>query len=595
MEDIPQTTTSASDNSGWQKVTNVKKQRRQEQKDSKKPVPSKGGAGKGPGGQSLFSSLEDESKERRARIEARAAAAAAAEREAERAQYDADDDDDSDNENAAPAPAAAEPKKPKKPKKPKVSVAEAAAAIKVEELGAFLAEISESFADRPDVQLMRCADFFARAFSGVLPSQLNIPKIIKDSSMAKALDVPLSDVPEEVRVAASDWMAERPADALGAFLVTLVRAALEDVLPPGKVARGTAAHPLTPGKAKVGMLVVLTLLLRRRPDVAVAVADAIRTDPGCAGQERLPMLAWMYGHVAAADLASGMALFVRNLLPFTAGKLGSPVGRDVALTFLQSVILRGNERKARAVLVNGAYRKGERLVPPAAFEQFLRLAFPTNSARTKATERFTALYPLVKEVALAGSGRTKSTKAVATALVPLLFRAAGEDPEALSQEASSVFVWCVAENPDCYLQWERHHAEDHATSTRLLTHVLRQWPAVKGQLEPVEPLRKFLGSIVKKHISALEDLDDAQIQRRRDIQAADAAAKKLLAKITSPLPSCAGLTTIVVAVAAIGAAGFLASNPDVVTQLQGQAAEVAKVAQVEIERLLVSIKSSGSS
>ncbi|CAI6011898.1 unnamed protein product [Closterium sp. NIES-65] len=484
-----------SENHGWQKVTNVKKQRRQEQKDSKKPsAAGKSAGGKGSIGQSVFSSLEDESKQRRARIEARAAAAAAAEREAERAEYDADDDDDDDEEREAKAPAAAEPKKPKKPKKPKVTVLEAATAIKVDELSAFLVEISESFAGMPDVQLMRCADFFARAFSAVLPSQLNIPKIIRDSSLAKALD--------EVRTTASEWLAERPADALAKFLVTLVRSALEDVLPVGKVAKGTAAQPLTPPKAKVGMLVLLVLLLRRRPDVMLQAADSIRTDPGCLGQDRLPVLAWMYGQVAVVDLVSGMALLVSNLMPFTSGKQGSPVGRDVTLTYFQTVLLRGNERKARAVLLNGAFRKGERLVPYSTLDQFLRLAFPPASARTKATDRFTALYPLLKDITLAGSGRTKSTKAVATMLLPLMFRAAGEEPEALAQEASSLFVWCLAENPDCYLQWERHHAEDHATSTLLLTYVLRSWPTVKTQLAPFDPLRKFLASIRKKVCSA---------------------------------------------------------------------------------------------
>ncbi|CAI5494587.1 unnamed protein product [Closterium sp. Naga37s-1] len=611
-----------SENHGWQKVTNVKKQRRQEQKESKKPsTAGKSAGGKGSIGQSVFSSLEDESKQRRARIEARAAAAEAAEREAERAEYDADDDDDDDEEREAKAPAAAEPKKPKKPKKPKVTVLEAATAIKVDELSAFLIEISDSFAGMPDVQLMRCADFFARAFSAVLPSQLNLPKIIRDSSLAKALDLPWNDIPEEVRTTASEWLAERPADALAKFLVTLVRSALEDVLPVGKVAKGTAAQPLTPPKAKVGMLVLLVLLLRRRPDVMLQAADSIRTDPGCLGQDRLPVLAWMYGQVAVVDLVSGMALLVSNLMPFTSGKQGSPVGRDVTLTYFQTVLLRGNERKARAVLLNGAFRKGERLVPYSTLDQFLRLAFPPASARTKATDRFTALYPLLKDITLAGSGRTKSTKAVATMLLPLMFRAAGEEPEALAQEASSLFVWCLAENPDCYLQWERHHAEDHATSTLVLTSVLRSWPTVKTQLAPFDPLRKFLASIRKKlapfdplrkflaairkklraaccalcmlailpcsrapvpltdtvlphshstlvpyvlpsslavqHIAALEELDEGQIARKKDIQSADAAARKLQGKVAAG-GSCVVVSAALVAVAA--AAAYAAYN-----------------------------------
>ena len=39
--------------------------------------------------------------------------------------------------------------------------------------------------------------------------------------------------------------------------------------------------------------------------------------------------------------------------------------------------------KARTILVNGAVRKGERLVPPSAFEILIRVTFPASSARVK--------------------------------------------------------------------------------------------------------------------------------------------------------------------------------------------------------------------
>lgn len=39
--------------------------------------------------------------------------------------------------------------------------------------------------------------------------------------------------------------------------------------------------------------------------------------------------------------------------------------------------------KARTILVNGAVRKGERLIPPPSFEILLRLTFPASSARVK--------------------------------------------------------------------------------------------------------------------------------------------------------------------------------------------------------------------
>jgi hypothetical protein len=39
--------------------------------------------------------------------------------------------------------------------------------------------------------------------------------------------------------------------------------------------------------------------------------------------------------------------------------------------------------KARSILLNGAVRKGERLVPPSAFDLFMRAAFPVSNARVK--------------------------------------------------------------------------------------------------------------------------------------------------------------------------------------------------------------------
>jgi hypothetical protein len=39
--------------------------------------------------------------------------------------------------------------------------------------------------------------------------------------------------------------------------------------------------------------------------------------------------------------------------------------------------------KARTILLNGAVKKGERLVPPSALELLMRLTFPVPSARVK--------------------------------------------------------------------------------------------------------------------------------------------------------------------------------------------------------------------
>jgi hypothetical protein len=81
--------------------------------------------------------------------------------------------------------------KPKKANKPKVTVAEAAAAIDPSDLSTFLADITESFASVPDVQLMRCADYFARAFTSITSAQFAWNKILRESPVAKTIEVSL--------------------------------------------------------------------------------------------------------------------------------------------------------------------------------------------------------------------------------------------------------------------------------------------------------------------------------------------------------------------------------------------------------------------
>jgi hypothetical protein len=53
--------------------------------------------------------------------------------------------------------------KQKKPKKPKLTAAEVAAKIDPLYLADLLVEITASYEEKPDVQLMRFVDYFARA------------------------------------------------------------------------------------------------------------------------------------------------------------------------------------------------------------------------------------------------------------------------------------------------------------------------------------------------------------------------------------------------------------------------------------------------
>lgn len=112
--------------------------------------------------------------------------------------------------------------------------------------------------------------------------------------------------------------------------------------------------------------------------------------------------------------------------------------------------------KARAILINGAVRKGERVVPPSALEVLMRITFPAPSARIKviftavimhsiniliscfciivvcdacyvqATERFEAVYPTLKEVALVAAPGSKAMKQLTQRILPFAIKAVAE-------------------------------------------------------------------------------------------------------------------------------------------------------------------------
>ncbi|KAI4975243.1 hypothetical protein ZWY2020_048850 [Hordeum vulgare] len=95
----------------------------------------------------------------------------------------------------------------------------------------------------------------------------------------------------------------------------------------------------------------------------------------------------------------------------------------------------------------GAVRKGERLVPAGTLDLFMRCTFPVPNARVKATERFEAAYPIIKEPALV-------------------------DNAELAKEATDVFIWCLTQSPDSYKQWDKLHAENIKASVAVLRKII---------------------------------------------------------------------------------------------------------------------------
>ncbi|XP_024381023.1 uncharacterized protein [Physcomitrium patens] len=537
---------------GWQMVTNPKKQRRLEVAKAKGGKDGNNGSSKSTSDSKIFQALEIEAEERRARRDARIAAALAAGVE------DEEDSDDGEAPKTEGTVEETELKKPKakKPKKPKVSVAEAAAAIDSTDLATFLSDISESFASLPDIQLLRCADYFGRAFSSVTTAQFGWNKILRETPIVKSLEIPLCYVPDTLNKMLADWLSQRPADALCKFIVWILKEILDDAHAHAG-SHKSSKHSAPPSqKTKVGVLILLAIILRRRPDILQQQAQTVRNQ--FQALDQLPTLVWAYGQAAQGDLVIGMSLWVHNLLPLAVGKSSTPVLRDTALQFLESVVL-VDPKKARSVLLNGVSRKGERLVPAASLDSVMRASFPTESARTKAADRFQAVYPIVKELALAGLQNSKTTRPVAQQLLPLSVAALSQDVEALSQEACSNFIWCLSQNSDCYQQWEKLHLENLKASNRVLSYIRHEWKEASQRLAPFMNLKKTVKALRLKHKHVLEDT-----QKNHDLlgqaKVADGHCKAILNRL-STFPSCASATLTLSAGAAIAYAFYMLS-PD---------------------------------
>ncbi|KAG6599904.1 uncharacterized protein LOC111447592 [Cucurbita moschata] len=540
---------------GWQKVTYAKRQRKTS-KPSADAVSGKIVAnGTVPAGDNVFRSLEQKSQERRRRIvEAQKASAIDADEDApvrSKIRSDDEDGDDSDREGVENEKPNEEAKKlkQKKPKKPKISVAEAAAKIDVNDLLAFLTDVSGSYDTQQDIQLMRFADYFGRAFSGVSASQFPWVKMLRESSVAKIVDIPLSHISEDVYKASVDWLNKRSLEALNSFVLWSLDSILADFVGQQASAKGSkkgVQHASS--KSQVAIFVVLAMVLRRKPDVLIQVLPTIRENSKYQGQDKLPVLVWMIVQACQADLAIGLYAWAHNLLPIVSARSCNPQSRDLILQLVERIL---SSPKARTILVNGAVRKGERLIPPSSFETLLRVTFPASSARVKATERFEAIYPTLKEVALAGAPGSKAMKQVSQQIFIFAAKAAGESVSELSSEATNIFIWCLTQNADCYKQWDKIYEDNLEASVSVLKKLSDDWKAHSLKLSPFDALRETLKSFRTKNEEALTSDEVGACQSK--YKEADKYAKSILNRVSRGHGCLKSMALIVIALG-VGAA-----------------------------------------
>ncbi|KAK9091572.1 hypothetical protein Sjap_024749 [Stephania japonica] len=528
---------------GWKKVVYQKRQRKNPAKgpESASDLGRLGQNGGFGGKADVFRSVEEQAEERRRRIveaQKKAEEEAAAEDEAvlrrrrQRRAEDEMDGSDGDGEvsggGAENGAAEAKKTKEKRPKKPRVTVPEAASRIDSSDLAAFLLDVSGSYESQEDILLMRFADYFARAFSSVTAAQFPWTKMFKEFPVAKIAEIPVCYLPESVYKTSFDWISKRSSESLGSFVVWLLDGVLADLANQQASAKGSKkAVQHAPSKSQVAIFLVLAMVLRRKPDVLIALLPALRENSKYHGQDKLPVIMWAIAQASQGDLGVGMYTWSHSLLPMISGKSSNPHSRDLILQLVEMIL---SSPKARTILLNGAVRRGERLVPPNALEFLLHITFPPPSAQVKATERFQAIYPTLKELSLAGSPGSKAMKQVTQQIFDFAIKAAGENISELSNEASGICIWCLTQNLDCLKQWENLYLDNVEASVAVLRKLCAEWNALSVNRASSESLREALKVLRLKNEKELKNVKNAD--RQSSIRAADKYCKLLLGRLS---------------------------------------------------------------
>nr|GEU57356.1 transmembrane protein 214-like [Tanacetum cinerariifolium] len=525
--------TSSNNNHGWQKVTYAKKHRKTNPSQVTSSTVTSKPHSNGSTDKNVFTSIEKKSEERRKLIEA--------DRLANLAIYDGEDTvktvkkrnsyDDSDDEVVINGNVEEKKKvKVKKVKTPKVTVAEAAVKIDADDLAIFLSDVTASFETQQDIQLMRFADYFGRAFSNVSASQFPWVKLLRESPVVKVADNPVSHIPEAVYKTSVDWINNRSSEALSSFVLWSLDSSLVDFsIQQGSGKGSKKGHQKTSSKSQVGIFVALAMVLRRKPDSLISVLPTLRDTLKYKGQDKLPLIVWMVAQATQGDLAVGLYCWSHLVLPIVGGKSGSnPQTRDLILQLVERIL---SAPKARTILINGAVRKGERLMPPSALDLLLRVTFPSSSARVKATERFEAVYPTLKEVAFAGSPGSKAMKQVSQQIFTVTLKASGEAIPELYREASGISIWCLTQNPDSYKQWEKVYVDNLEASVVILRKLTEQWNDFSAKQSSLEALGETLCSFKNVNEKALTD-DDISAADQKLYKEADKYCKVLLGRLS---------------------------------------------------------------
>ncbi|XP_023635035.1 uncharacterized protein LOC17877831 [Capsella rubella] len=346
-----------------------------------------------------------------------------------------------------------------------VSLTEAVAEIVPSDLAAYLREVLDKHWPIPEKQILILVDYFGDKLSQV---SFQWVKMFKETPSSTLIDVPFSQIPTPIYETSVDFINKLPFETtLRAFVLWASDLILTEW--PGVV----KVEQLNSDKSKVGAFVALAMVLRSKPDALTTVLPKLRERPTYQGEDKLPVIFWMMAQASQGDLSAGLYSWACNLLPLVGNNnCYSPQAMDLILQFVEMILL---NPEAQTILVNEAVREGERLIPPSSFKILVQHTFPASSSRVEATKRFEAIYPLLKEVALAPESSTGSN--AVKQIFTFSLRLAGEcyGNPVLAKEAIAIAICCMTKNVDCFKHWDILYKENIEASAALLKKLVHEW------------------------------------------------------------------------------------------------------------------------
>ncbi|CAN8235152.1 unnamed protein product [Cochlearia groenlandica] len=364
----------------------------------------------------------------------------------------------------------------------------------------------------PDYNIVRLLHVFRDA----VPKDVSYPWLdmftLRKCFNLKLLDiihVPLCHLPESVYKASVEWMHQYISNRqLSGFTVLWLMRILHDLL-----------DEESSGDMEVTEFIVYAMITRSRPDILILeTLPLLREDPFLKDAPNLiPVTVWTIAQASPHNLSVALYSWARNLLPlFSSCNNGS--SQDLILALVEKILSETDAKNILCKAVAPIYNKEpklsdlvrfesigilseldaknilckaaapiyleEHVIPPCSFEILLRLTFPDTSTRD--TSRFEVIYPVLKEVALANVLPSQSI----LELFESCLRLSEQGNPGLAEEATSIAMWCLTKNLDCwkYWKWDSLYKENFKASVALhRKFLIEEWiPYSLGQ--PRDPL-----------------------------------------------------------------------------------------------------------